>query len=42
MITDKLQPVNMKKETIKLMLKVLELIGLAAVLVFMIMSIVKG
>ncbi len=32
----------MKKETIKLMLKVLELIGLAAVLVFMIMSIVKG
>lgn len=32
----------MKKETIKLMLKVLELIGLAAVLVFMMMSIVKG
>lgn len=32
----------MKKETIKLMLKVLELIGLAAVLVFMIMSIAKG
>lgn len=32
----------MKKETIKLVLKVLELIGLAAVLVFMIMSIVKG
>lgn len=32
----------MKKETVKLMLKVLELIGLAAVLVFMIMSIVKG
>ncbi len=32
----------MKKETIKLMLKVLELIGLAAVLVFMTMSIVKG
>lgn len=32
----------MKKETIKLVLKVLELIGLAVVLVFMIMSIVKG
>lgn len=32
----------MKKETIKLVLKVLELIGLAAVLVFMIMSIAKG
>jgi len=32
----------MKKETIKLVLKVLELIGLIAVLVFMIMSIVKG
>lgn len=32
----------MKKETVKLVLKVLELIGLAAVLVFMIMSIVKG
>lgn len=32
----------MKKETIKLVLKILELIGLAAVLVFMIMSIVKG
>jgi len=32
----------MKKETIKLVLKVLELIGLAAVLVFMIMSIMKG
>lgn len=32
----------MKKETIKLVLKILELIGLAAVLVFMIMSIAKG
>lgn len=32
----------MKKETVRLVLKVLELIGLAAVLVFMIMSIVKG